>query len=700
MWVVLLLLPLLVACGGSGNDEAIAIHTWTLLAPGGPPSAITVPRHIEDRLPRSRSTYRLEAGVEVPEGWRTRTVSLALNSLNAHATLTANGFVVPDALESAVPAFHSFGAHLWYLPPEVVRSERVELVLAVDYDTLLGAWLDAVPLLSPTERGPPAFVGPRLFREVSFALGLGISAATATVYGTLFLLDRRRRAHGWFALQVLGCIPIQLIFAGLQVPALLALAWPAYTVAALAPLHFAYALFGLTPRRRWAWWWLLAVTVLAGLLWPSPLDFRAATVGNMVNLVLCGRVVWILAGLLRRRPVPMNAVLVVISWVGFFAFNLPVNQIFLGKGEPFGGYDPWPLGFFWPFLLMLIAIARQHIAALRTAEARVVDLEAAAAELRHQVAERSRELGEAFAKMETVGAAPLAEGDRFDARYRVVRPLGAGGMGAVYEVERVTDGRHLALKVIPSVVSGVAAARFAREAEIGARLRHANLVSIVDVGIARGGTPFLVMELVSGGSLDEQRARFGDVAWAVPLLRQIVDGLAALHAAGVVHRDLKPPNVLLAAEPGGAPVAKICDFGIARMGATDGDGMPLEADAVMAGSPALTRTGEIMGTPLYIAPEIVWDREPFRPSADVFSLAVLAYEVLSGRHPFGIPPALFLRRGEGLPVPAPIAGVDAAISEAIVAGLARDPARRPQLDAIRGALASLQKAARSTSVSA
>ncbi len=692
--VLLLLLPTLVACAGRENADVIAIRTWTLLTPDGRAAEITAPSHLDARLPRERSTYRLAATVEVPEGWRDRPVSLAVNSLTARATLSANGLFVPDALESAVASFHSFGAHLWHLPPEVVRTGRAELVVAVDYDFLFGAWLDDVPLLSPTERGPPAFVGPRLFREASFALGLGVSAAAAMVYGTLYLLDRRRRVHGWFALQVLGCMPIQLLFAGLDVPALRALAWPAYTVAALAQLHFAYQHFGLTPRRPWAWWWLLGVTLLAGRLWPSPFDLRAWMVGNVVNLVLCGRVAWILAGLLRRRPVPTNTAVIIVAFVGFFAFNLPANQIFLGKGEPFGGYDPWPLGFFWFCLLMLIAIARQHIATLRSAEARVVELEAAAAELRHQVAERSRELGEAFAKMETVGAAPLGEGDRVDARYRVVRPLGAGGMGAVYEVERVTDGRHLALKLIPGAVSGVVAARFAREAEIGARVRHPNLVSIVDVGTARGGTPFLVMELVSGGSLDEQRARFGDVAWALPLLRQIVDGLATLHAAGVMHRDLKPPNVLLAGAPGGVPVAKICDFGISRMGTTDSEGLPLEADAGAAASPALTRTGEIMGTPLYIAPEIVWDREPFRASADVFSLAVLAYEILSGRHPFGIPPALFLRRGESLPVPAPIAGVDTATSETIVAGLAREPASRPQLDAIRSALASGHTTAR------
>jgi hypothetical protein len=338
------------------------------------------------------------------------------------------------------------------------------------------------------------------------------------------------------------------------------------------------------------------------------------------------------------------------------------------------------------------AITRMGTLILR-AEERVVELEAAAAELRHQVAERARSLGEAFAKMDTVGVPPLAEGDRFDARYRVVRPLGAGGMGAVYEVERVTDARRLALKVIPGIVSGVAAARFAREAEIaeiGARVRHRNLVSIVDIGISRGGTPFLAMELARGGSLEERRGDFGDVAWGLLLLRQIVDGLAALHRAGVLHRDIKPTNILLACEAGGACIAKICDFGIARIGTTD-DGADVTADALR--SPPLTRTGEIVGTPLYVAPEIVCDEQPFRPSADVFSLAVLAYEVLSGRHPFGIPPALFSRRGQHLPIPLPIESVDAATSETLVAGLARDPAKRPALQTIERALASAQPAA-------
>src|SRR5262249_21210307 len=127
-------------------------------------------------------------------------------------------------------------------------------------------------------------------------------------------------------------------------------------------------------------------------------------------------------------------------------------------------------------------------------------------ELGHQVAERSRELGRILARAEDgPEVAGMTPGSRFDARYTIVRALGEGGMGAVYEVVRATDGEALALKVVTGRVSRANAVRFAREAEIGARIRHPNLVSIVDVGIATNGAPFLVMELVKGASLEDRR---------------------------------------------------------------------------------------------------------------------------------------------------------------------------------------------------
>jgi hypothetical protein len=265
------------------------------------------------------------------------------------------------------------------------------------------------------------------------------------------------------------------------------------------------------------------------------------------------------------------------------------------------------------------------------------------AEVQRQVAERSRVLSEALARLTDAPHTParLTPGDLVDERYRVVRTIGAGGMGQVHEVERLTDGKRLALKTLTSTTHREALARFAREAQVAAELHHPNIVAALDIGVTRSGTLFLVMELVSGTSLAAERARYGDVRWALDVLRQAAEALAAMHARGIVHRDLKPSNILL----DGATV-KVADFGLAGLC----EEAPL-ADTTPdgAGPLALTRTGAIMGTPLYMAPELAGGARAAGPSADVFSFGVLAYELLARELPFATPPVLERLSGRSAP---------------------------------------------------
>jgi serine/threonine protein kinase/WD40 repeat protein len=202
--------------------------------------------------------------------------------------------------------------------------------------------------------------------------------------------------------------------------------------------------------------------------------------------------------------------------------------------------------------------------------------------------------------------------------YRVVRRLGRGGMGAVYLAHDTRLGRPVALKVPRLAGLGAdAVERFRREGRAAAALRHPNICPVYDVGEVNGA-PFLAMAYVEGQTLAE-RARAGPLApaEAAALVGTLARALAVAHKAGVVHRDLKPANVMVG--PDGQPV--VMDFGLARLG----DG---EADR-------LTGTGDVLGTPAYMAPEQV-DRAagPVGPATDVYGLGAVLYELLTGRPPF------------------------------------------------------------------
>jgi serine/threonine-protein kinase len=261
-------------------------------------------------------------------------------------------------------------------------------------------------------------------------------------------------------------------------------------------------------------------------------------------------------------------------------------------------------------------------------------------------------------------------------RYRVIGPLGRGGMGGVYEVE--ADGARFALKapLVDVSSAGDVTRRFAREANALRLLEHPNLVAAVDVFVEAGAL-YLVMEKVVGRPFDR---RPGSARRALVLIRQLLDGIGHAHRHGIVHRDLKPENALLV-DMGGWDRVKIIDFGLAK----------LIGDAAHAfGAAALTRTGLVFGTPAYMAPEQALGRL-IDARADLYAVGVMLYELLAGRVPFDDPdPLVVVRLHAKAPVP-PLDARAAWCTPAMIAlvdgALAKDPARRfPSADAMTAAL--------------
>jgi serine/threonine-protein kinase len=219
------------------------------------------------------------------------------------------------------------------------------------------------------------------------------------------------------------------------------------------------------------------------------------------------------------------------------------------------------------------------------------------------------------------------EGDTIG-RYRVLRRLGAGAMGVVLAAEHVDLRRQVALKIILPGAAGTddqLRARLIREARAASAIRHPHVVAVHDVLTLDDGSPMMVMDLLEGESLRRrlERGRL-TVSETLTVARQLLSALEAAHALGVVHRDLKPDNIFLARENGGEMV-KIVDFGIAKLTAVDG---PAQETA------GLTKSGMLIGTPHYMAPEQAFADGTIDARADLWAVGVVLYEALSGSRPF------------------------------------------------------------------
>ncbi len=255
--------------------------------------------------------------------------------------------------------------------------------------------------------------------------------------------------------------------------------------------------------------------------------------------------------------------------------------------------------------------------------------------------------------------------------YRLKRRLAGGGMGAVFVGEHVELGREVAIKLLAPQLAGDAGAmeRLRREARAMARIGHPNIVDVYDLGVSADGQPFVAMRLVDGRNLAELLAREGPLPLerVAGLIDQIAGALEAVHRLGIVHRDLKPENVMVE-RVAAADRVSLLDFGIAHA-------------AMETADSRLTREGQVVGTPGYMAPEQALGR-PTDGRADQYSLAVIAYELLSGQSPYERVTPLQIIAAQLTREPRPLAeSVDSqrvppAAQAVVMRGMAREPGDR------------------------
>ena len=264
----------------------------------------------------------------------------------------------------------------------------------------------------------------------------------------------------------------------------------------------------------------------------------------------------------------------------------------------------------------------------------------------------------------------IAPGTVLGDKYEVERRLGEGAMGIVFAARHLGLDEMVAIKFVRPDVPDVdgALARFAREAKLAARIHSEHVAKVFDAGVLEPLGPFIVMEYLQGSSLAELLEAEGPlpVERLVGYLLQACEGLAAAHAIGVVHRDVKPEN-LFVTRRAGAEVVRLLDFGIAQV-------LPIEPapDGAAASAPAI-----VLGSPLYMAPEQLRPGSPIDARVDIWALGVVAYELLTGNMPFG---------GASLPEicssildaePSPLgAAYPAALAAIVRRCLMKDPARR------------------------
>lgn len=742
-----------VCSSGACAPDDTQITNWQLTtASSSVPIEARLPAHLDDHVPRE-STYTLTTSYAVPPSQVGRELDFVIPHFWAKTRLRVDGVNAVRVHGPLVSSYRETGSHVFRIPATSTQDGRLELELSVDHRWTQSTWFDVVPRIVPAGRRDSAAVVDDFFNVTlgiyAFATLMQVGLACLAVY---FIGRRRKPTYFWFGVQAITAAPFPLLTHGAMPAAFGTLDVPitacGLVIAIWVSLHFSYDFFDLGKVPRW-WDAVMAIGCLFCIAAPGPyvstqFGGRAAifavAAGVVVQSRLCIEQTLIAA---KRR----DARWYLACWVALASTTWNEIIAWLGFGDVFSGARLSVVGLtFFAFFLSLL-LSQRHMGTLEEADGlnaeladRVRDLERRGAEveqlnteLRRQIAQRSEQIYAALALRDRRDGASsvLSKGELVHGRYEVVSLLGSGGMGSVYEVIRVLDGARFALKVTRET-HGEALALLAREAQIAAQLSHPNVVKVIDVDIASGGFLFVVMELVQGRPLLELQSRYGDVRWALSVLSQVARGLSVLHRAGIVHRDVKPPNILIgtASDTGQAQV-KITDFGISRFEpesdtvrqpappadstfrsiranqatAAEPDTVLLSgqkpvdsaSDSSLASEPQglLTRGGFLAGTPAYMAPELARAGARATRAADLYSLGIVAWELLTRSRPYHQAVAMQVMQGE-VPEAAPsltsrLPSADPDLVRLVDACLALAPEDRPSAHDVADSLDHIAK---------